>query len=108
MTMEYIKNFKVLVGVLETYGGAYGRKPWLLRAQLFKQGVSASDLDTPDLTESKKAEKICHKKYLLCMLFWGADQCRYLKLKDNLLNNMTKGVNNFPKTMVETLQLMSN
>jgi hypothetical protein len=38
----------------------------------------------------------------------GADQSRYLKLKDDLSNNMTKGVNNFPKTMVETLQLMSN
>jgi hypothetical protein len=69
LTMEYIKNFKALVGVLETYGGAYGCKPGLLRTQLFKQGVSASDLDTPDLTESKKAEKIFHKQYLLCMLF---------------------------------------
>jgi hypothetical protein len=36
------------------------------------------------------------------------DQSRYLKLKDNLLNNMTKRVNNIPKTMVETLRLMSN
>ncbi len=42
------------------------------------------------------------------MLHWGVDQSRYLKLKDNLLNNMTKGVDNFPKTMVETVQLMSN
>jgi hypothetical protein len=41
------------------------------------------------------------------MLLWGADQSRYSKLKDDLLNNMTKGVNNFPKTMVNTLQLMS-
>jgi hypothetical protein len=42
------------------------------------------------------------------MLLWGADQSRYSKLKDHLLKNMTKGVDNFPKTMVETLQLMSN
>ncbi len=38
----------------------------------------------------------------------GVDQSRYSKLKDNLLNNTTKGVDNFPKTMVEMLQLMSN
>jgi hypothetical protein len=24
---EYVEHFKALVGVVETYGGAYGRKP---------------------------------------------------------------------------------
>jgi hypothetical protein len=33
----------------------------------------------------------------------GSGQSRYSKLKDNLSNNMTKGVDNFPKTMVKTL-----
>jgi hypothetical protein len=42
------------------------------------------------------------------MLLWGADQSRYLKLMNNLLNNMTKEANNFPKTTVETLQLVSS
>jgi hypothetical protein len=79
-----------------------------LRAQLIKQGVSASDLDAPDLTKSKKADEIFCKQYLLCMLLWGVDQSRYSKLKDDLSNDMTKGVNNFPKTMVKTLQLMSD
>jgi hypothetical protein len=106
--MEYVKNFKALISVVETYGGAYGRKPGLLRAQLIKQGVSASDLDAPDLTKLKIAEEICLRQYLLCMLLWGADQGRYSKLKDNLSNNMTKRVDNFPKNMVKTLQLMSN
>jgi hypothetical protein len=75
-TMEYAKNFKALVGDNETYGGAYSCKPGLLRAQLIKQGLSASDLDTPDLTKSTKAEEICPKQYLLCMLLWGVDQSR--------------------------------
>ncbi len=56
---EYLENFKVQVGVVETYGRAYGCKPGLLRARLIKQGVSTSDLDAPDLTNLKKAEKIC-------------------------------------------------
>ncbi len=59
---EYIKNFKALVGVVETYGGAYGCKPRLLRVQLIKQGVSGSDLDAPDLIKTKKAEGICRKQ----------------------------------------------
>jgi hypothetical protein len=63
--MEYIENFKALVVVVETYNGAYRFKPGLLRVKLIKQGVSASDLDAPDLTKSKKAEEICSKQYLL-------------------------------------------
>jgi hypothetical protein len=106
--MEYVKNFKMLVGIIENYGRAYGCKPGLLRVQLIKQGVSASDLDAPDLTNAKKAEEICCKQYLLCMLLWGVDQSRYSKLKYKLSNDMAKGVDNFPKTMVKTLQLMSN
>ena len=42
------------------------------------------------------------------MFLFGADQSRYSKLKDNLSNNMTKRMDNFPKNMVKTLQLMSN
>jgi hypothetical protein len=105
---EYVENLKAPVGVVETYGGAYGCKHGLLRAQLIKQGVSARDLDAPDLIESKKAEEICCEQYLSCMLLWGADQSKYSKLKDDILNDMTKGVNNFPKTVDKLLQLMSD
>ena len=38
----------------------------------------------------------------------GADQSRYGKLKDDLSNDMTKGVDNFPKTIVNTMHLMSD
>ena len=58
-TTENVDNFKALVSVLETYSRAYGCKPGLLRAQLIKKGLSASDLDAPDLIKLKNAEKIC-------------------------------------------------
>ncbi len=106
-TMEKVENLKALVGIVKTYGGAYGQESGQSRAQLIKQGVSTSDLDAPDLIELEKAEGICCKQYLLCMLLRGVDQSRYSKLKDDLSNNTTKGVDNFPKTMVEMLQLMS-
>jgi hypothetical protein len=105
--MEYVENFKALVGIVKPYGGAYCCKPGLLRAQLIKKGVAIGDLDMPDPAEMKKAEVICRKQYLSCMLLCRADQSRYLKLKDDLSNNMTKGVDNFPKTLVKALQLMS-
>ncbi len=107
-TMEYIENFQALVGVIETYGGAYGCKPGLIRLQLTAQRVATKDLDAPDPKEIKIAEAVCRKEYLSCMALRGADQSRYGKLKDNLSNNMTKGVDNFPKTIVDTMHLMSD
>jgi hypothetical protein len=36
---ECVEHFKDLVGVVETYGGAYGRKPGLVWTELEAQGV---------------------------------------------------------------------
>jgi hypothetical protein len=106
--MDYVKNFKALIGVIETYGGAYGCEPGLVQSQLIKQGVALTDLATPNPNQLRNAEKMCRKKYRLCMLLLGADQSRYAKLKDDLSNDMTKGVDNFPKTMVEGMRLMTS
>ncbi len=46
--------------------------------------------------------------YLSCMLLRGADNCRYFQLKVDLLNGMTKGTNNYPKTIVETMRLLTD
>ncbi len=108
LTTDYVENFKALIGVVETYGGAYGCKPGLVRSQLIKQGVASTDLAALDRNQLKDAEETCYEQYLLCMLLLGADQSRYAKLKDDLSNHMTKGVDNFPKTMVEAMHLVTN
>jgi hypothetical protein len=71
---DYVEYFMALVGVVETYGGAYGNKPGLLREQLIKQGVSAADVDKtvanggPDAAEIKKALVVTRECYLSCMI----------------------------------------
>jgi hypothetical protein len=57
-----------LVGVGETYGGAYGNEPGLIKAQLLEQGVLVADVDMPDADELKKALVVCCDSYLLCMI----------------------------------------
>jgi hypothetical protein len=42
------------------------------------------------------------------MLLCGADNGWYFQLKVDLSNNMTKGTNNFPKMIVETMRLLTN
>jgi hypothetical protein len=73
-----------------------------------KQGVKGVDLDAPDPKELEAAEATCRKEYLSSMVLLGADQSRYAKLKDDLANNMTKGVDNFPKMLVEMMRLMTD
>jgi hypothetical protein len=42
------------------------------------------------------------------MALRGSDNSHYYQLKTNLSNNMTKGMDNFPKTMVDTMRLISD
>jgi hypothetical protein len=60
-TKKYLEHFKALVGIIETYRGAYGNEPGLITAQLIKQGQQGST--NPD--KIKKVEAMCHEQYLL-------------------------------------------
>ncbi len=107
---EYVEHFKalVLVGVVETYRGTYGNEPGLIKALLLEQGVSAADVNMPNADKLKKALAACCKTYLLCMILQGSDNCRFYQLKTDLANNMTKGLDNFPKINVKTTHLLND
>ncbi len=91
-----------------TYGGAYGRKPELVAVQIVAQGVSYNDINTADQEEIVKAKAVRQECYLSCMILHGADNSWYLQLKVDLLNDMTKETNNFPKMIVNTVRLLTN
>ncbi len=104
----YVEHFKALVGAVESYGRAYSQEPWLVATQLVVQGVKPKDVDTMSQDKIKKGKKVCHKCYLLCIILCGANNSQYFQLKNALSNNMTKGADNFPKTIVETMRLLTN
>jgi hypothetical protein len=79
-----------------------------VRAQLLKQGVAEEDLDAPDPNERTTALAVCREAYLSCMILRGSDNSRYYQLKTDLANDMTKGTDNYPKTIVETTRLLNN
>ncbi len=80
----------------------YGRKPGLVAMELVAQGMKPQDVDTVNHADIKKAKEVCRECYLSCMLLRGANNSWYYQLKVDPSNNMTKGTDNFPKTMVET------
>jgi hypothetical protein len=106
--LEYFEFFKALVGVVETYGGAFGNKPGLIRTKLIARGVPEKDLYSPDLAILKAVTAACREQYLSCMALQGLDNSRYYQMKTDLSNDMTKGMDNFPKTMVGTIRLISD
>jgi hypothetical protein len=71
---EYVAHFKALVGMVETYGGAYGQEPGLVAVELVAQGMKHEDIDTADRGAIIiKAEEVCHECYLSCMLLHGTN-----------------------------------
>ena len=105
---DYFEFFKALVGVVETYSGAFGNKLGLIRTKLIARGVPEKDLNSPDLAVLKAPTVTCREQYLSCMALRGSDKSCYYQLKTDLSNNMTKRMDNFPKTMVDTIHLISN
>jgi hypothetical protein len=105
---DYVQFFQALVGVVETYRGAYGNEPGLIEAHLIGQGVAAGQLDTATPAQLTAAKADCREAYLACMLLRGADSIRYGALKVELANDMTKGQDNYPKTMVEATRLLND
>ena len=75
----------------------------MVAAELDAQGKKPEDVDAAGRTEIIKAEEVCRECYLSCMLLCRADNGRYFQLKVDLSNDMTKGTDNYPKTIVETM-----
>jgi hypothetical protein len=55
-----------------------------------------------------KEKADCSKAYLPCMLLRGANSIRYGLLKTELSSDMTKGQDNYPKTMIEATPLLND
>ncbi len=65
--------------------------------------MKPEDINAAGRMEIIKAEEVCSECYLSCMLLRGANNGRYFQLKVDLSNDMTKGTDNYPKTIVETM-----
>jgi len=63
-------------------------------------GMKPEDVDNADRVAIIKAQKICPECYLSCMLLRVADNSRHYQSKVDLSNDMTRGTDNYLKTMV--------
>ncbi len=68
----------------------------------------AADVGMPDADKLKKALVVCCNSYLSCMIPQGSDNSRFYQEKTDLANNMMKGQDNFPKTIIKTMHLLND
>ena len=111
---EYCKNLMAMVKTVETFGGAYGNEPGLIKAQLKSDNVTDTELDDvsyPFNIDKKKydtAAATCREKYLALVLLMQSNKDRYGQLKCDLANDMAKGHDNYPKTVVDALRMLND
>jgi len=70
-----------------------------------RKGISFFLLDPAIL---KATMTTCQEQYLSVMVLRGSDNSRYYQLKTDLANDMTKGTDNYPKTLVDTMRLITD
>ncbi len=68
----------------------------------------AVDVNTPNADELKKALAVCCASYLLCMILQGSDNSRFYELKTDITDDMTKGQDDFPKTIIKATHLLND
>ncbi len=51
---------------------------------------------------------MCCDSYLLCMILQGSDNSRFYELKTDIADDMTKGQDDFTKTIIKAMHLLND
>ena len=61
-----------------------------------------------DQQKWKDAQEKCREEYLSAMILMQANRDKFAQLRCNLANNMSKHVDNYPKTIVDTTRTLND
>ena len=100
---SYMESFQNLVQVIEHCGGDFGNHPTLIKYNLKQKGITA-----PDSTKSKNALEESKEAYLAISFLCRLNKDKYQDLLDNLSNSYLAGQDEYPKTVVDTYNLVTN
>jgi hypothetical protein len=102
---KYLELFKTHVAIVEQFGGAVSRDPFIVMRELEVLGI---DKDSATKAEILKARKVGEDKYLGMALVKGADRMRYSRLMEDIINQFTMGHNNYPQNVTSAYNLLIN
>ena len=101
---KYQEDFDAYVATIKSYGGSVKYKEWQIKAELKR---SATDPKKPMHNEIKDAKLPVKKGMSVKMFIGGTNNELFGDLKDELISNLSKGVDNLPVNLDEAVQLMN-
>ena len=101
---KYREDFDAYVAIIESDGGTIGYKEGQIEKEL---RASAKDPENPTEQEIKDANLKEKNGILACMFISGTNKERFGDLKSKLLNDYAKGVDNWPTSVDEAVQLLN-
>jgi hypothetical protein len=104
-TQSYIKEFQSRVDVIKESGGSIGHSPETIKRLCKQKGTPMKDMDkAATLAIQKESEE----RYLAVAIMIGADKSRFSTLFEDLQNDYLQKRDNYPKTMAESYNLLTN
>jgi hypothetical protein len=105
---DYLTKFKSMLEVITHYGGNFGNDLALVREEMKRNKMKVSSLSIPgnssyDKMISKAQERACALAFIK-----RADKHRYGALLVDLLNNYTRGNDQYPDNMTTAYNLLIN
>jgi hypothetical protein len=92
---------------VEAFGGSPGIHKGMI-VGLLKESTRVANVRNPTPTKRKKAEEDAAESVKAALLISGADRNRYVKLKDELVNNYLLGTDQYPDTFDKAKRILGN
>jgi hypothetical protein len=104
-TQSYIKEFQSRIDVIKESGGSIGYSPEMVKRLCKERKTPLKDMDkAATLAIQREAEE----RYLAIAILIGADRSRFGTLLKDLQNDYLQKRDNYPKTMTESYNLLTN
>ena len=101
---KYKKDFKAYVAAIESYGGSLEYEEGQIHEELKRNAVDESN---PMDQELKDAKLVVKNGMFVSMFISGANNDLFGDLKTELINDFTKGFDNWPINLEEAVQLIN-
>lgn len=100
---QYQETFKNNVKVIKYCRGALSKDTGLVDAELTRAGLTHANAGQGQLQD---AENAARERVLACAFLFGSNRTHYGKLLEDLENDYTQGIDNYPPTLQQAYTLL--
>ena len=102
---KYLEHFNNLIDIVEQHDGKFSYEQILIDKDEICDKITVANRT---IENQEEALEHTHQAYLGYALIFKSDNARYGKLKEELENDYTKGHDNYPISVADAFQMLSN